>query len=67
MFVAKKGGAFAVGSSIGVFLIINMDDLMYTQLQRHVIHPFRYLVTKQTPIETKEILEVGQGAGSFAA
>ena len=56
-----------MGSSIGVLLVINMDDLMYAQLQRLVIHPFRMLINKPTPVESKEIMDLGSGAGRFAA
>jgi len=30
MFVAKKTASFAAGGAVGVVMIINMDDLMYT-------------------------------------
>ena len=66
MFVVKKSGSFAAGGVVGVLMVINMDDLMYGQLRRHVIHPFRILINKPS-FESKEIMEVGAGAVTFAS
>lgn len=66
MIVAKKSGTFVAGGAAGILMIINMDDLMYGQLRRHVIHPFRMLVS-QPSVESKEIMELGSGAGKFAS
>lgn len=65
MFVLKRGGSFVAGGSLGVFMIVYMDDMMYTQLQRHVIYPFRILIVKPTPVEARDVMDVGSGAGTF--
>lgn len=66
MIVAKRSGTFVAGGAAGVLMVINMDDLMYGQLRRHVIHPFRMLISQPT-VESKEIMELGAGAGKFAS
>lgn len=66
MFVVKKSGSFVAGGAVGVVMVINMDDLMYAQLRRHVIHPFRLLVNKPS-FESREVMDVGLGAGRFMA
>lgn len=65
MFVLKRGGSFVAGGTVGVLMVVNMDDMMYTQLQRHVIYPFRILIAKPTPLEAKDVMDVGTGAGNF--
>ena len=67
MFVLKRGSSFVAGGTVGVLMVVNMDDMMYTQLQRHVIHPFRILIAKPTPIESRDVMDVGAGAGNFIA
>lgn len=66
MFIAKHSSSFLMGGSVGVFFVICMDDMMYSHLQRNLVHPVRVLLNKPTPIESGDIYELGAGAGRFA-
>jgi hypothetical protein len=61
-----KGLAFTAGTAIGTFSVLRMDDMIYTQLKRHVVIPVQVL-TNQQNITVDDLREVGQGAGTFAS
>lgn len=66
MFIAKRSSSFVMGGSVGVLFVICMDDLMYSHLQRNIVHPVRLLFNKPAPIETRDLIDIGTGVGRFA-
>jgi len=64
MFVVKRTLSFGAGGAIGAYAVLKMDDMMYTQLRRHVIVPFQVLKNSEK-ISKDDLVEVGVGAKTF--
>ena len=46
-------------------MMMYMDDLMYASLRRHVVLPARNAFSGEKTLESKEIMNIGAGAGEF--
>ena len=60
MFAFKKGMNFTIGAGISTLFVLKMDDLIYYQIRRHLIHPI-YVLTNQKEISSNDIKDLGTG------
>jgi len=60
----RKGAHASVGAAVGAYGVLKMDDMVYTQLKKHVVVPFQVL-TNQQNIQSKDLVEIGSGAKTF--
>lgn len=63
--MVRQGASLVAGTAISTAFVLKMDDLMYTSLRRNVVLPVNRLIYKESTIESKEIMEIGSGAGEF--
>lgn len=64
-----KVGGFVGGSAIGAGFICNMDDVIYNQLRRNVILPFKqtFFGSNKQNIDLDDILKIGSGTANFVS
>lgn len=58
--ILKKSVGFSVGGLTSAYMVLKMDDMVYSQLRRHVILPFRMVTNQQG-----DISELGAGTRDF--
>ena len=64
MIYAKKSAHLGVGLGLGAYGALKLDDMVYTQLKKHVILPFQVLANSQN-IQTNDLKEIGVGTKTF--
>ena len=65
MQYVRKSAQAGAGLAVGTYGVLKMDDMVYTQLKKHVVIPFQVLTNYQN-IGSKDLLEIGTGATIFA-
>jgi len=58
--VFKQGLQFSVGAGMGTYMALKMDEMIYSQMKRHIIIPIQVLSNSQN-ITAKDLLEIGAG------
>jgi hypothetical protein len=61
----RKSLTFGAGTAVGGYCVLKMDDMVYSQLKRHVVIPFQVLTNSQN-ITVDDLKEVSSGANAFA-
>lgn len=72
----KHLGGFCIGATMSGTFVLFMDDLIYTQMRRHIIHPVQIMAMKNKGldmhgqetnggIEFNDIKQIGKGASAF--
>jgi hypothetical protein len=69
---------FCIGATASGIFVLRMDDIIYTQMRRHIIHPIQILALRsretdelakskglQNGIGIDDIKQIGYGAGAF--
>ena len=56
----KKSVGFTAGGLTSAYFVLKMDDMVYSQLRRHIILPFRMVTNQQG-----DISELGTGTRDF--
>jgi hypothetical protein len=56
---------FGAGTAVGTYCVLKMDDMVYSQLKRHIVIPFQVLTNSQH-VTVDDLKEVSSGASSFA-
>lgn len=64
MFVVKRTLSLGAGSTVGAYMVLRMDDMVYNQLRRHVIVPFQVLRNSEK-ISKDDLRDVGVGTKNF--
>ena len=63
-----KLAGFTAGTAIGTGFVCNMDDVIYGQLRRNVILPFKQTFIGSKPrVELDDLYEIGTGTANFVA
>ena len=65
-----KVGGLISGTAIGAGFICNMDDVIYGQLRRNVILPFKQTFSRANSgkqIDLDDLLQIGSGTANFAS
>ena len=58
-------GGLGVGAGMGSGLVMNLDDISYGQLRKHLLHPLFVLSSKKA-ISLEDISQIKDGAGHVA-
>ncbi len=61
-----KVGGFVSGTALSSLFVANMDDVIYGQLRRNVVLPFKHVFMGPQP-SLDEILELGSGTANFVS
>lgn len=64
----SKIGGFCSGTVLAAGFALYMDDLIYSQMRKHILHPLTVLTMKdmsKDPITFSELRSVGEGTSTF--
>ena len=64
MIYARKTAHLGVGVGLGAYGALKLDDMVYTQLKKHIILPFQVLANSQN-IQPQDLKEIGVGTKTF--
>ena len=68
--IIYKVGAFTLGTTFGAGFVCVMDDLIYGQLRRNVILPFKQVIStasRENQVKIEELMNVGSGTANFVS
>jgi len=62
-----KIGGLITGTAIGTTFVCQMDDVIYGQLQRHMIYPVKQVLTQGNANSFNDLYQVGSGTANFVS
>lgn len=65
-----KAGGFIAGSALGAGFVCTMDDLIYTQLRRNIVLPFKQMIygaTSGKQVSLDDLFELSSGTANFVS
>lgn len=65
-----KVGGFVTGSALGAGFVCSMDEIIYSQLRRNIILPFKQTFfggKAASQVSIDDLAELGSGTANFAA
>jgi hypothetical protein len=66
MQALKHSAGFIAGISISVGFVLNMDDIIYGQLRRHLVQPVHVLTMKsKEELVFQDIKDLGKSASTL--
>ena len=60
-------GGFTAGAGLSAFFVLNMNDVIYSQMRRHMIAPILNISIKdKSELGLKDVTDLGKGSYEFA-